>query len=138
MNASAGRVFQAFADKELKQRWWFKGPAEGKSDEHTMDFRIGGSESSSGEFHQGVRYTFKTHYFDIVPNERIIYAYEIYKNDDRISVSLATIEIQAISSTQSQLTLTEDGAYLDGFDTMESRQQGTQQLFEALEASLHD
>ena len=35
---------------------------------------------------------FDSLYYDIVPDERIVYSYEMHLDDKRISVSLATIE----------------------------------------------
>ncbi len=40
------KVFAAYADQNKKSKW-FGGPAEWES-KHTMDFRIGGKEISSG------------------------------------------------------------------------------------------
>lgn len=130
--ASSERVFQAFANKEAKERW-FGGP--GVTDPlHTMDFQIGGHESAKGEFHD-VTHRFEATYYDIVPNERIVYAYEMYLNDERISVSLATIELKTTGDT-THLILTEDGVFLDDLDTVESRERGTRELMAALEHSL--
>jgi len=99
-----------------------------------MDFREGGRESNSGTFH-GTVHRFEATYYDIVPDERIVYAYEMYLNDERISVSLATLEFTA-EANGTRLTLTENGVFLDGLDTVESRRQGTEQLLDALAASL--
>jgi uncharacterized protein YndB with AHSA1/START domain len=135
MPASATRLFQAFADKRLKQLW-FKGPTDDGNGEHTLDFHEGGSELSRGSFHDGTVHTFQAQYYEIIPDERIIYTYEMHLGEQRISVSLATIEFQAVSNNSCQLTLHESGAFLDGFDKPEIRQQGTMQLLDALEASL--
>ncbi|MGF7228725.1 MAG: SRPBCC family protein [Candidatus Saccharibacteria bacterium] len=128
MDAPAERVYQAFADQAFKEKW-FGGPV---TSEHTMDFRVGGSELNRGTFHDGVVHTFKAAYYDIVPNKRIVYAYEMYLDDKRISVSLATIELAATGNA-TELTLHESGAFLDGFDKPEVREQGTQGLLNALE-----
>jgi uncharacterized protein YndB with AHSA1/START domain len=127
------KVFQAFADAAIKKKW-FKGP-EGAQTAHTMEFREGGHESNSGTFHDTITRRFEATYYDIVPNERIVYSYEMYLNDKRISVSLSTIVLEA-EGEKTKLTLHEDGAFLDGTDTPEQRERGTNDLLNALVTSL--
>ncbi len=105
--APVARVFEMFADTESKEKW-FKGP-NGKTD-HRMDFRVGGEEFNSGAFHDGITHIFKAHYYDIILNQRIIYAYEMYLNEKRISVSLATIEFIK-TNDGTRLILYENGAF---------------------------
>jgi hypothetical protein len=70
-----------------------------------------------------------------VPGERIINAYTMSRQEGgavtRISASLATIEIVA-DGTGSKLTYTEQGAFLDGEDRVELREQGCKEQLEAL------
>ena len=70
----------------------------------------------------------------MVPNERIVYAYEMSLDDRKISVSLATIEL-APTQTGTRLVLTEQGAFLDGNDDG-SRERGTNYLLDQLGESL--
>ncbi|HEY2368690.1 MAG TPA: SRPBCC domain-containing protein, partial [Polyangiaceae bacterium] len=49
---------------------------------------------------------------DIVPNERIVYVYEMTVNGRKISTSLATFRIERAGS-KTKLVLTEQGAYFD-------------------------
>jgi hypothetical protein len=49
----------------------------------------------------------------------------------RISVSLATVEI-AGTPGGAKLTMTEQGAFLDGLDTNEQRREGTEQFLDNL------
>jgi uncharacterized protein YndB with AHSA1/START domain len=74
-------------------------------------------------------------HIDIVPNERIIYTYEMHLDERKISESLATIELTSVDGGTRPL-LTEQGAYLDGFDKPEMRERGTIDLMDALGASL--
>jgi uncharacterized protein YndB with AHSA1/START domain len=108
------RVFAAFADKSIKQRW-FAAPEEMGPEQYELDFRIGGQESSRGGPEGGPTYAFEARYEDIVPNERIITSYQMSLNGERISVSVATIELKA-QGAATRLILTEQGAYLDGLD----------------------
>jgi Activator of Hsp90 ATPase homolog 1-like protein len=60
---------------------------------------------------------------DIVPDQRIVYSYEMYSGDDRMSVSLATVEIVP-GEDGTRLTYTEQAAFLDGIDKPEGREEG--------------
>ena len=134
--ASVSRVFAAFASKEAKDTWGDTGdlsePGPDAGDTE-FDFRIGGHERF-GMGYQGITYRYDARYYDIVPDQRIIYSYEMYANDARISVSVATIEFAA-TAEGTALTWTEQGAYLDGFDGDEAprlRQGGTAEMLDGL------
>jgi len=134
--ASASRVFAAFASKEAKDAWGDTGdltePGADAGDSE-FDFRIGGHERF-GFGYQGVSYRYDARYYDIVPDQRIIYSYEMYADDARISVSVATIEFAA-TADGTALTWTEQGAYLDGFDGAEApqfRREGTAEMLDGL------
>jgi uncharacterized protein YndB with AHSA1/START domain len=131
--APVARVWQAFADKAAKERW-FKGP-DSAPNEHEMDFQVGGHESNEGKFHDGTTHRFEATYYDIIPDERIVYVYEMYLDGQRISVSVASIELKAEGGS-TKLTLAEQGAFLDGFDRPEQRERGTHELLDALAKSL--
>ncbi|CDP52118.1 Probable glutathione S-transferase-related transme mbrane protein [Devosia sp. DBB001] len=126
----ARRVFSAFADPGRKAVW-FNGPEEWGSDEHSFDFRVGGREMSRGGPPGGTVHTFNAIYQDIVENERIIYSYDMHLDDTRISVSVATFELRPVDGG-TELVLTEQGAFLDGYDDAGSREQGTRDLLDAL------
>jgi uncharacterized protein YndB with AHSA1/START domain len=130
-DASPARVFEAWADPEAKKRWF--GPEE-TNGSHELDFRIGGQERSEIE-HAGSRYTFDARYQDIVPDERIVYAYDLHRDDTRISVSLATVELVS-AGAGTRLRFTEQAAFLDGQDSPAERERGTGTLLENLAAEL--
>ena len=128
--ASPARVFAAFADPAIKDRW-FAGPEEWGKDEREMDFRVGGSEVSRGGPPGGQVHTFNGRYYDIVPDQRIVFAYDLLLDETRISVSLATIELKPEGSG-TRLIFTEQGAFLDGFDIPDQRERGSGELLDAL------
>jgi uncharacterized protein YndB with AHSA1/START domain len=127
-DVSPARVFAAWAEPAAKARW-FGDPDQGV-EEFELDFRIGGREFNRGKV-EGQDYTYEARYQDIVPDERIVYAYDMHAGGSRISVSLGTVEFEP-DGAGTRLTYTEQGAYLDGLDTPEQRQQGTGGLFDAL------
>jgi uncharacterized protein YndB with AHSA1/START domain len=133
-NATPAEVFHALSDKNAKARW-FEGGEGYTVLERDMDFRPDGREHLKGRWENGRVSTFDAAYFDIVPNERIVYAYEMSLDDRKISVSLATIELTP-TQTGTRLVLTEQGAFLDGYDDGGSRERGTNYLFDRLGESL--
>jgi uncharacterized protein YndB with AHSA1/START domain len=133
-SASPARVFAAWSDPAIKSRW-FTGPEEWGPDELDLDFRIGGREISRGGPKGGPVHTYEGRYYDIVPNERIVYAYDMHIDETRISVSVATVEFKP-AGTGTRLIFTEQGAYLDGHDTSAEREHGTGELLDALGAEL--
>jgi uncharacterized protein YndB with AHSA1/START domain len=133
-DASPARVFAAWADPTTKARW-FAGPEDWDASGHELDFQVGGRECASGGPRGGPVHIYNAVYYDIVPNERIVYAYDMHLDETRISVSLATVEIKPAGAS-SRLIFTEQGAFLDGHDYPAEREQGTIELLDALDAEL--
>ena len=135
--ASPALVFSAFATEKGKQAW-FSGPNDlWTLADRSFEFRVGGAESLEGKWKNGRVTRFDAQYHDIVPGARIIYSYTMHVDGKKISVSLATIEVKAAGSG-TLLTLTEQGAFLDGYDDSGSRERGTIGLIDKLEAAIRD
>jgi uncharacterized protein YndB with AHSA1/START domain len=128
-DAAPARVFAAWADPTAKGRWFGEPDQGGGAFE--LDFRVGGRELNSGSAPNGQAYSFEARYQDIVPDERIVYTYEMHLDDQRISVSLGTVELKP-AEAGTRLVYTEQGAFLDGLDTPAQRKQGTEALLDAL------
>lgn len=138
--AIPSRVFAAFASTDAKSNWgWIDRSAEEDGAAAAeLDFRIGGRERFVFRQH-GTAFRYDARYYDIVPGQRIIYSYEIYADDARTSVSVATIEF-AINGDGTALTWTEQGAFLDGIDGNQAprlRRDGTAELLDLLPGYLH-
>jgi uncharacterized protein YndB with AHSA1/START domain len=134
-NASPAQVYHALSDKAAKSRWFAGG--EGHTIiEREMDVRPGGRERVRGRWASGTVSTFDAVYFDAVPDERLVYAYEMHLDDRKISVSLATIELKP-EGRGTRLVITEQGTFLDGYDDAGAREKGTGFLLDQLGASLH-
>lgn len=134
-DAAPARVFRAFSDPQAKALW-FHGPADMRREEDTFDFREGGRETQVSVMPDGTRFGFFVTYVDIVPDERIVYAYEMSLNGQRISVSVATVEVRPGADGGTDFAVTEQGVYLDGLDTVAQRRQGTEDLMDNLGKSL--
>ena len=136
--ATLSRVFGAFASQQAKDIWGDTGDLDSYDAAPTeFDFRIGGRERFGFKY-QGTSYRYDALYYDIVPDQRIVYSYEMYADDTRISVSVATIEF-AGTGDGSALTWTEQGAYLDGIDgpgAPQLRCEGVTEMLDGLEKYL--
>lgn len=126
------KVFSAFSDPDAKRRW-FVDPHDPAPSRHEMDFRVGGKEVNAGCPSDEQMHFFNAVYQDIVPDQRIVYSYELLFGETRVSVSLATIEFVA-ENGGTRLVMTEQGAFFDGHDTSATREHGTGELLDALGA----
>jgi uncharacterized protein YndB with AHSA1/START domain len=133
--ASAAQVFKALTDPAAKAKWFAGGEGYTELARH-MDARPGGREHVQGRKDTGVVTTFDAIYHDVVRDERIIYSYEMHLDDRKISVSLATFELKT-AGAGTRLVMTEQGAFLDGYDDAGSRERGSNFLLDALGKSLH-
>ena len=129
------RAFAAWADPAAKASW-FACHDDWRSEGHELDFRAGGSErldtypSAGGPVH-----AYRAHYYDVVPGERIVYAYEMYLGETRISVSLATVLFEERAG-KTLLTFTEQVVMLDEYDDVDGREEGTRAGLENLAREL--
>jgi uncharacterized protein YndB with AHSA1/START domain len=130
-DAPVERVWRTLTDEAAKQRWFGGMPGEWVVLELHMDVREGGRERAKGRWKSGVVSTFDAVYLDVVPHERLVYSYVMHLDDRKISVSLATMELQS-----EKLLVTEQGAFLDGYDAG-AREHGTGYLLDRLGASLN-
>ena len=86
-----------------------------------MNFRIGGKDALIGEWPNGMKSEFRAQYFDIKPNERIVYVYEMLLDGVKISTSLATIDFEP-KGKGTRMVLTEQHAFVDGYEDNGSRE----------------
>ena len=135
-DAAPARVFAAWATPEAKARWFFCDDSWTSSG-HELDFRVGGRERLDSRPPGGPVHAFEARYLDIVPDARIVYAYDLSIGEARISVSLTTVEL-ASAGGGTKLTFTEQVAFLDGYVDPEGREraEGTRIGLDNLEKEL--
>jgi len=121
--ASPARVFAAWADPEIKARW-FIGPEGWRLVKRELDVRAGGHEILHGRFGDGPETIFTARYHDVVPDQRLLFVYDMHHAGTHLSVSLVTVEIRPAGGG-TQLVLTEQVAFVDGNDGAASRERGT-------------
>jgi uncharacterized protein YndB with AHSA1/START domain len=132
--ATPARVFAAWSKAEAKARW-FACHDDWRPLEYALDFRVGGRETNRVQPPGGLVHAYDARYYDIIPERRIVFAYEMHVGDARISVSLATVELET-QGAGTRLTFTEQGAFLDGLSNAADREEGTRVGLENLAAEL--
>lgn len=123
-SVAPSKVFRAWASAEAK-RIWLKCDDAMIIEEMTLDFRVGGQETNRVTAPDGAVHRFEGYYLDIVENARIIYAFNMYLRERRISTSLATVEFRP-SATGTIMVFTEQIVFLDGYEGREGRIRGTE------------
>jgi uncharacterized protein YndB with AHSA1/START domain len=139
LNYDPVALYHAWTVPAAKARW-FNGPHDRWTEQvREMDVRVGGRERVIGKFTDGSESRFEALYFDIVPERRLVYTYDMYFQGKKISVSLASIEFVALGKEQGQRTkliVTEQHAFLDGYEDGGSRERGTLGLMDNLAVAL--
>jgi len=132
--ASREKVFAAYADPAAKRRWLIEG--EGfEVESYEPGFGAGAFERSSFRFNGGPLIRNETVYMDIAKEQRIVFVYSMSLEGQPMSTSLVTILLHETEGGV-RLVLTEQGAYLAGFDDVAGREHGTRELLAALERDL--
>lgn len=122
--ATPKHAFRFWSEAELKSLWNDCHPDWLVLDDR-FDFRVGGAEVKRWRTADGHDQTFHAHYLDIVPQQRIIYAYEMSFAGKRLSASLVTITFEA-TARMTRVTFTEQVAILaGGKDARQQRLLGT-------------
>ena len=138
-NYDTSVLFRAWTDPAAKARW-FNGPADKWTEQvREMDVRVGGRERVIGKFADGSESRFEAMYFDVLPDRRLVYTYDMYFQGKKISVSLASVEFVARgrdSSHGTKLIVTDQHAFLDGYEDAGNRERGTLGLMDNLEFAL--
>jgi len=128
-------VYRAWITPEAKARW-FSGPPDKWTEEiREMDVRVGGRDRLVGKFVDGSESRFECQYFDVVPEKRLVYAYDMYWQGKKISVSLASVEF-VLAGKGTKLVISEQHAFLDGYEDGGSRERGTLALMDNLAMAL--
>ena len=133
------KVFDALSDVSKKRRWFAEGHSH-EVEEFSMDFRVGGAEHSAYRFKQGTPFpgvplVSDGVYLDIVPGRRIVQSGSMAIGGRRISATMVTIELSP-ADAGTKLLCTHQGAFFEGSDGPQMREQGWRKLLDQLEASL--
>ena len=125
------RTFRHWSERDLKARWNACHPDWSVVDE-AFDFRVGGTEAKRWRTADGNEQTFTAQYLDIVAPDRIVYAFEMSFGGARVSVSLATVELEPADG-ETRMTYTEQIAFFGSRSALDRRIAGTGDGFDRLE-----
>jgi uncharacterized protein YndB with AHSA1/START domain len=133
--AAPERVFAAFADPAKKRRWFVEDEHH-QVEHYELDFRVGGTERShfrlkEGTPFPGVALLNEERFLSIVLNQRIVTASTMTFGDKLISASLITIEFLG-AGKGTDLVLTHQGAFFEGADGPQMREDGWRKLLDKL------
>ncbi|GAA0639614.1 SRPBCC family protein [Brevundimonas lenta] len=132
-DARPERVFAAFTDREIKQRWMGCDEVAAPQIEQ-LDFVVGGREVSRGGGGDGAEHLFEGTYLDIVEGRRFVFAFVMHVGGRKLSASLGTVEVLP-DGAGTRLIFTEQGVYF-GEDGWAEREEGTSQGLNQLAAWL--
>jgi uncharacterized protein YndB with AHSA1/START domain len=138
-SAPVARVFAAFADPEIKRRWFAEGLGH-SVERFEMDFRVGGVERLVYRLDEttpvpGLLLDNHGVLLDIVPDRRVVTASTMSAADSCISASLVTIELAA-ANQGTHLICTHHGAFFEGSDGPQMRETGWNILMDRLGGAL--
>jgi uncharacterized protein YndB with AHSA1/START domain len=129
------RVFEAFADPDIKRRWFAEGDQH-DVEEFACDLREGATERLRYRFRNGTPFAGMSisnvdTVLHLVPDERVIWASKMAFGEADISAALTTAELRSVPSG-TELVLTFQGAFLEGSDGPQIRELGWQTLLDRL------
>lgn len=133
--AAPARVFDAFADPDIKRRWFAEGDQH-EVEEFASDLREGATERLRYRFRDGTPFAGMAiantdTVLDLVPNERIVWASRMTFADAVISAALITAELLSVPEG-TELVLTFQGAFFEGADGPQIREMGWQTQLDKL------
>jgi uncharacterized protein YndB with AHSA1/START domain len=139
--APPARVFAAFADPAVKQRWFAQGQTH-DVERYTMRFEVGGREQASYRFRPGTPFPgvlleSDGEILDIVPGRRIVIASTMTIGGRRISAALQSFELSG-ADAGTRMLFTHQAAFFEGADGPAMRRAGWEQLFGQLQGALAD
>ena len=129
-DAPPEQVFAAWADPAIKARWFVSPGAE-----HSLDFRVGGIETTRGGPDPDVPFVFTSTYEEIQLGARLVYSSTLAHAGRVATVSLTCVEI-AEHGSGSALVLTEHDVFLDHLEEPAWREQGTAEWLDRLQTVL--
>jgi uncharacterized protein YndB with AHSA1/START domain len=133
-DATPAQVFAAWSDPEALLRWGNPG-GDWDVAYDRFDFRVGGGDVSRFGPKGTEAYVNEAQYLDIVPDERIISAGSMIHGEKRLFAGMLTVEFRS-AGAGCRLTMTEQGAFLDGHDLSENHEAGWNTMLDNLAEEL--
>ena len=134
LSTPVAEVFRSLTALDAKRLWQIDSE-NWQTFEFSVDARGGGREVWRGRTVDGPEIRTSVLYLDVVENERIIFAYETFAGDRKLSVSLAIVELQ-VQEAGTHLRYTEHGVFFDHAGSAKYREDAMTRLMGALETYL--
>ena len=142
LDALPERIWPLFAELPLRKKW-VRMPGPSSTSTHEFDFRVGGSERLTNTFVSGdvsEQLENRSTFFDIIPNERIVFSYEAIVADLLRWVALVTVDF-APTAAGTHLDWTEQYSFVnlstpDGVDDVKHLIGGTRLRLNGLVAAI--
>lgn len=126
---SPAHAFRFWSDHQFKRRWNACHP-DWEVIEDSFDFRVDGGERMIWRMPDGTEQAMLAHFLEIVPRQRIVYAYTMRGDGESISSSLVTVEF-AGGPGKTTMTFTEQAVFGNARDG-DIRKSGTGLGFDRL------
>jgi uncharacterized protein YndB with AHSA1/START domain len=128
-------AFRFWSDHQLKRRWNSCHP-DWEALEDRFHFDVGGGETVIWRMPDGTEQEMVAHFLEIVPADRLVYAYVMHSGGETVSSSLVTVEFTARAEATT-MTYTEQAVFRSVADG-DVREAGTGVGFERLREILAD
>ncbi|MBU1175376.1 MAG: SRPBCC family protein [Alphaproteobacteria bacterium] len=125
-------VFSAWSEPDKKRKWFAASPNQAES--HVLDFSVGGREYGAFENEMGLHEN-ETRYFEIVPDELIVFSYSMAMNKRVHSVSLVTVRFADMNGG-TRLIYTEQMCVIEPSDGAAGREHGWNALLDGMASVL--
>ena len=133
INAPRELVFKAWTELDHRKHW-FAGPGWSEI-KRSVDLRVGGQEIAHGQFENGVETIYTSTFHHILPNERLIYAFDMHVAGEFFSSSLTGVDF-ITNNAKTELTYTEHCFFLGKEYDIEGRIEGTNWLLDQFTAHM--
>lgn len=128
INAPRELVYRACTDIEHRKHW-FVGLRNWQLIERSVNLTVGGKEIAHGRMEDGTETIYTARFHLIVPDTRLIYAFDMHVAGAHFSVSLAGVEFED-KPDGTEMTYTEQAFYLQSSYCNDNRIEGTNGLLE--------
>lgn len=113
--ATPDRIWPLFSELPLRKKW-VRMPGPSSSATHDLDFRVGGGERVTNTFTSGGKSETlenRSTFYDIVPNERIVFSYQAAVADLLRWVALVTVALGRGDDNGTHLDWTEQYSFIN-------------------------
>jgi len=132
-NAPRERVFRAWTEAAQLDQWFAPGP--GRTVKSSLDVRVGGAYRIEMRNPDGQVYVATGTYREIEPPQRLVFTWDAEGGPELVKDTLVTVELLP-SEAGTDVILTHQGAFFEGADGPEMREEGWRKLLDRLTEDL--